>query len=186
MARQNRGRVLVAYIGRPYARGGACRVTTGPRVLCRVFPALQPNDGRGGARRAGGHRLPPWGESPRRVMWLSQRRARHLLPPPGRQSTPNASPPGCRGWPCRTRWSSPKQRAGRSVGCSILPIWARKRSRQDAGSGIVQAPEPFVGKPHCRWEQSRRPFIMSPSQRGEVAPRATTGNHLRSNNQSVP
>ena len=31
------------------------------------------------------------GESPRSVMWLSQRRARHLLPLPLRQSTPNAA-----------------------------------------------------------------------------------------------
>ena len=31
------------------------------------------------------------GGEPRRVMWLSQRRARHLLPPPLRQSTPNAA-----------------------------------------------------------------------------------------------
>jgi hypothetical protein len=31
------------------------------------------------------------GDRPRRVMWLSQRRARHLLPPPFRQSTPNAA-----------------------------------------------------------------------------------------------
>ena len=30
------------------------------------------------------------GESPRRVMWLNQQRARHLLPPHLRQSTPNA------------------------------------------------------------------------------------------------
>jgi hypothetical protein len=34
--------------------------------------------------------LGPWGESPRRVMWLNQQRARHLLPPHLRQSTPNA------------------------------------------------------------------------------------------------
>jgi SAM domain (Sterile alpha motif) len=34
--------------------------------------------------------LPPWGESPRRVMWLYQQRARHLLPPHLRQSEPNA------------------------------------------------------------------------------------------------
>ena len=27
---------------------------------------------------------------------------------------------------------------------------------------------------------------MSPSQRGDVAPRTTAGNHLRSNNHSVP
>ena len=30
------------------------------------------------------------GGEPRRVTWLNQRRARHLLPPPLRQSTPNA------------------------------------------------------------------------------------------------
>ena len=33
-------------IGRRYERGGACRVATGSRVLCRVLPALQPDDGR--------------------------------------------------------------------------------------------------------------------------------------------
>ena len=30
---------------------------------------------------------PPWGESPRRVTWLNQQRARHPLPPHLRQST---------------------------------------------------------------------------------------------------
>src|SRR5215471_6673730 len=31
---------------------------------------------------------PPWGESPRRVMWLNQQRALPLLPPHLRQSMP--------------------------------------------------------------------------------------------------
>ena len=37
------------------------------------------------------------------------------------------SPPGCRRWPRRTRWSSPTARAGRSAGCSISRISGRKQ-----------------------------------------------------------
>ena len=44
--RENRGHVLIADIGRRYERGGACHIATGPRALCRVLPAVQPDDGR--------------------------------------------------------------------------------------------------------------------------------------------
>jgi hypothetical protein len=44
-----------------------------------------------GHRRRLLNAIAPWGERPRRVMWLSQRRALHLLPPPLRKPTPNAA-----------------------------------------------------------------------------------------------
>jgi hypothetical protein len=44
-----------------------------------------------GHRRRPSTRSPPSGESPRRVMWPSQRRVQHLLSPPLRQSMPNGA-----------------------------------------------------------------------------------------------
>jgi hypothetical protein len=46
----------------------------------------------------------------------------------GSSARPRTSPRGCRVWPHRTRWSSPKRRAGRSAGCSTSSISGRRPS----------------------------------------------------------
>jgi alkanesulfonate monooxygenase SsuD/methylene tetrahydromethanopterin reductase-like flavin-dependent oxidoreductase (luciferase family) len=54
---QDRGHLLIAGLSRRYTRCGACSVATGYRVLLRVLPTLQPDDGRAWLRdRSRGNR----------------------------------------------------------------------------------------------------------------------------------
>ena len=62
----------------------------------------------------------------------------------GRRRDAEPRRPAAGAWPRRTRWSSPKRRAGRSAGCSISTISGRKRlpalpSRNRPGGSLARA-----------------------------------------------